>query len=381
MEKRARIIAVIQSFMGVILFLTVDLKADELINKLPDEELFNSEPEEQTTLKAEAEAAKKRDPSTDKGNENNQTPTPAKQPVARPLAVPKKTEGVYNGPAPVGTTDVAGDTTTTHEKASGAEDQKAEQQQPSAAASSPTSEEKKPDQANKTDQADESKSDDTVSSDYTYGQKRIGFGIAQPSYDKDVPYYKSMYNSSSMEYFFRSDYFFIKKYLALGLGFNFGVYRDSGVAAVSSNAGSGGRLAEKDLDRGSQLELTLVPLRVPVSLVIAPIPPLDWFQISAEAGYERMYSQEVRQSKSYSSSDGSATRYVSTGWNQAQYYGAAVHFKLDALDTRAVSSLQILGIESVYLTLFYNKFKTMDYKLLPLDRSMTGVEFTFESIH
>ncbi len=94
-----------------------------------------------------------------------------------------------------------------------------------------------------------------------------------------------------------------------------------------------------------------------------------------------MYCQEVRQSKSYSSPEGGASKYVSAGWNSAQYYGAAAHFKMDALDLSSVSSLQVLGLQSIYLTIFYKTFKTIDHKLMRLDRSNIGLEFTFESLH
>ena len=205
-------------------------------------------------------------------------------------------------------------------------------------------------------------------------------GGGRPTFSKDLKFYEAMYGKTSGTMDFSATYYLTKKYLGIGLGFETGYYRDTGFPSRTRHPVADGDLSENEIDRGSKIQLTLIPIKIPLSLLVAPLPFADWLQISVWGGVERLYVQEIRVTSSYSSTEAGTQKYMNSGWNSGVFYGGGIPLKLDALDSSSVHSMDFMGIKSVYLLPFFETSKTVKVKTAKFDRTEIGLMFLFESL-
>ena len=189
-----------------------------------------------------------------------------------------------------------------------------------------------------------------------------------------------MYGKSAGFIDFSSTYYFTQNYLAIGLGFELGYYRDTGFPSRTRHPVKEGSLTQDEIDHGSRIQLTIIPVKLPLSLVVTPLPFANWLQLAAWGGLDELYVQEIRLVDTATAGASASKTYLNTGWNSEVFFGGGIPIKLDALDSTATASTRFMGIKSYYLLPFFEVTRTTHVSTAKFDRTELGLMFLFEAI-
>lgn len=206
------------------------------------------------------------------------------------------------------------------------------------------------------------------------GQMRFYLGGGKPKFDtKSLQYYEDIYGQTGIHPDIGINYYPLRAgFLSFGGGLRFSYYRDSGKALKS--ASGGGYVA----DENQSIELKLIPIK---ALFLANISNVagKWLDFTLWAGYEELTIEEVRNRSSDSTSDSSS--YVNRGRSSGSVFGGAINLCLNIFDERQVKSLHVIGLDAVYLSLYYEIAKIQKSNSAKFARNTMGLLFTFESMH
>ncbi len=164
-----------------------------------------------------------------------------------------------------------------------------------------------------------------------------------------------------------------------------GYYRDTGHSAIRSTdlvLGGGGLnrdITEAEVDHSQKSVLTIVPLQGVISLGFSPF-AARWVVANLWGGFGLTYIENTTKADLGDDADQADVKpYLNSGWNREQVIGASLSFDISALSPRDAYSLRVYGIESIYLTPYFQTVATRKNKVGIYDRSMMGLMFTFET--
>lgn len=218
------------------------------------------------------------------------------------------------------------------------------------------------------------------SSRWKFGGFKIDLGVQQPDFDDEKGFIDFSYGKESKAFYLSNDYYFINKFIGLGLGFSISFYSDKGNAFNSTKIPpeSVDDLIE-DKEGGS--ELTILPVQTYLTMQFSPFPK-KWIVLYGRYGFERSYIQIVRiTSSETNSSEEDSGAFTNKLFKNAQVMHVGLSFLLNFLDPRSVASMEnTLGIGYVYLTPFYEIVKPLKEEGMQVSRKSMGISFTFESL-
>jgi hypothetical protein len=202
------------------------------------------------------------------------------------------------------------------------------------------------------------------------GRYKIHIGGAKPKFTDKFINHDKYYGKTNVHPQMYVDYLFFDWYATLGVNFGLGYYRDEDKAA----AASGG-------EADSSTELVAIPVQANVVAQFVPSRS-SFLSLSVWTGLESIYVQESIHPKGASTDDTTdkASTTVFSGWNTGRVVGAGLGIRLDPLESTSVSSLEFLGIGSVYLTPYIEQVQTINRKMMDMTRASYGILFTFETL-
>lgn len=224
-----------------------------------------------------------------------------------------------------------------------------------------------------------------------FGSYRVRVGISKPTFkESELKYYKQLYGNPKGFPQISVDWFPLDWYATLGLNLRFGYYTADGHASTvpkGQTAPNGSQVAQ---DPNGETTLTLIPLGIGFSAEFTPFDK-KWIVLDTWIGYESLYFQEVRTSSEAATSspttntptataDAKDEALVNKGKRDEMVIGASVNILLNALDEQsALSSRGTLGIESVYMSPYFQIVNTLKEKGASFSRTEIGLGFTFET--
>lgn len=226
--------------------------------------------------------------------------------------------------------------------------------------------------------------------DVIFGTYRMRIGAARPDFT-ELRFYDKLYGQEKLYPTIAGDWFFWDWYATLGFSFRGGYYTANGKAAKEVSrpvARFPDDVTDDDIvkDDASSTTLTLIPLQV---AFIAEITPLrqKWLVVDGYIGYESLYWQEVRASRSSKSNaamiaDAEATddSLTNRGTQNGTVLGFSANILLNGLDGSSANSLRgAMGLGSVYLSPYIEYVKSLS-QAPDFSRTTMGIGFTFESI-
>lgn len=213
----------------------------------------------------------------------------------------------------------------------------------------------------------------------------VGLGVSRANEVGNLNYYEVLYGKKENQFNFFAGYYLYSYLVDFGLGTNVAYYsaRGNPVKAIpGQSVPISGRLpAETVIDKGQEIELTLIPVQVLAQLAFSPFASRR-IVLRAWAGLEQLYVQESLKPKLPSDANLSsdAKTYVNRGWNSGTVYGAMISISLSGLEPRSDFALKSLGIDRTFISPFIEIVKTNDAKMGNFDRQAYGIAFNFESL-
>lgn len=201
-------------------------------------------------------------------------------------------------------------------------------------------------------------------------QTRIGAALI-PKFNTGDNSYEVLYGDPGTMLNLRVDYYFFDWFATLGIGTQFGYYRDTGFAY----GGGPGDVDPSQIERDQKTDLILIPWQLFGTLLITPFADHKWITLNGYLGIERMYVQETRVKSSTSSDDGN---WYIKGYNNGALLGFAANFRLDPWSRASQRSLQSIGISKMFATLYLSKVE-QKRNYGDFSREEIGLQFTFES--
>jgi hypothetical protein len=231
--------------------------------------------------------------------------------------------------------------------------------------------------------------------DVLFGSYRVRLSLARPDFEK-LRFYDKLYGRESLYPTLAADWYFWDWYATLGVSFRGGFYTAEGKAAKQLGnpvAKFPDDVTDDDIeaDENSKTTMTAIPMQVCLTAEITPLRQ-KWLVVDGYIGYEYLYWQEVRETKSAGTdstaamiqSDSTAEASDDSLTNQGSQNGTVLGFSanilLNGLDEASANSMRgALGLGNIYISPFMEYARTLS-KAPDFSRTTMGIGFTFESI-
>lgn len=222
-----------------------------------------------------------------------------------------------------------------------------------------------------------------------FGSYRIRILLGKPDLGEGLRFYDKLYGKPRGMLTLGADWFAWDWYATMGLGFRVGYYRTKGYTFKKPAGVDIKDVTEDQITLNSPATLTLIPVQVNALMQFTPFPG-KWLVLDGWFGVERMYFQEVRNTKSASTAsnirfaaiaDDQAKVYTNRGMKNSVVFGGAANIMLNWLDESSASSLQTIGFRYVYLSPYFEVVRPLgDDGGASFARKVIGIGFTFESL-
>jgi hypothetical protein len=127
---------------------------------------------------------------------------------------------------------------------------------------------------------------------------------------------------------------------------------------------------------GASYSLTMIPmgLQLGSSFLIWE----DYIRLGVYGDYREVYIENVREDKEDDDDDDPLE--IDRGWNKAFVYGFSISFRFDQLSSKSHLSIKRMGLESLYVRVFYERGSNISGNKLWGNRVIRKIYFPLESI-